>query len=156
MSATDCAALPVQLDLFTALFGALLSRELAGELLDGVSADHIGRMVDEGRLRAVNIARDAAMPRQLRIWRWSLDTQRYPRLLGLIQKHGEPPLASLLPHGREYLWSVEVQRFLVCSAGHIGNLFADGTLTGRRDGSQRLIRIEHTSLLTFLRDREIN
>jgi excisionase family DNA binding protein len=144
-----------QLDFFAALFNPLVSRAVAGELLDGCSEDHVQALIDAGTLHAVNIALRTDTVRTLRVWRWSLDAQRYPRIRAAIGMHGPPPLATLLPHQRERLTTAEVRRFLGCSDQHVVNLHHEGLLAGTRDGAVRLLRIERASLLAFLNARTL-
>jgi len=106
-------------------------------------------------LRGVNIALASKGARTVRVWRWSIEAYLHAATARALARAGEPSLAALLPHAREWWLRSEVERLLVCSDAHVLNLVRAEVLTARRDGKMRCVRIARQSLLRFLHARQL-
>lgn len=150
---------PVQLDFLLAFFGPLLKLPDAAELL-ACSQDHVANMVDDGSLRAVNIAAGDRTRREIRIYRYTVDFWTYRRAghPAAARKPSAVDPAHILPHARPHLLKREVAKVLDCTEAHVANLAAAGHLAGpslNLGSLARLPRYEADSLLRFVSIREI-
>jgi hypothetical protein len=136
-----------QLDFLLALFRPLLTKSEAAFLLDECSEDHVLNLIDEGQLRAVNIASNIETRREVRIYRYSVEHRIMAPTLPL---HRVPP-GTIIPHFRPTILRRELAEWLGCTEQHISNL----SLPGPRDGHDTRHRIWRDSVVEFLTNREI-
>jgi hypothetical protein len=137
-----------QLDFLLALFRPLLSVEEAAFILDDASPDHVRDLVEEGRLRAVDIASTEDRSRRcLRVYRYSAEhLVMRPRLkLTLV------PVSTILPHERPTFLRRELSNLLGCTEQHVSNL----SLPGPRHAGDARHRIYREAVIGFLTEREV-
>lgn len=136
-----------QLDFLLALFRPLLSTAEAAFLLDDATPQHVLDLLDEGKLRACNIAHGTDTRRVVRIYRYSIEHRIIsPRLpLHAI------PVDSIIPHHRPTILRRELADWLGCTEQHISNL----ALAGPRDRHDTRHRIHREAIVEFLTAREI-
>lgn len=136
-----------QLDFLFALFRPLLTLGEAAFLLDDASERHVLDLLDEGRVRGVNIATVEDTRRTLRIYRWSVEHIIFCPAAPLTSIDVD----QLLPHHRPTILRRELASWLACTEQHISNLDLDGPRTA--DDTRH--RIHRAAILNFLRNREV-
>lgn len=136
-----------QLDFLLALFRPWITKAEAAFLLDDASEDHVLDLVDEGVLRAVNIARAADTRREVRIYRYTVE---HRILLPRTASHAVP-VDAIIPHHRPTILRRELSDWLGCTEQHVSNL----NLTGPRDQHDTRHRIYREAVVEFLESREI-
>jgi hypothetical protein len=137
-----------QLDFLLALFAPYLRVEQAACLLDDCSPEHVTDLVEEGKLRAIDIASADATKRSLRIYRYSVEHL-------IIRPHSPltaVPVSHVIPHERPTLLRRELARLIQCTEQHISNL----NLPGPRGGHDTRHRIYRDAVVEFLTAREIS
>ena len=116
-------------------------------MLDEASDQHVRDLLDEGKLRGVNIAASAATRREVRVYRYSVEHRiiapKYP--LTLV------PVEQMLPIHRPVILRRELASWLSCSESHITNLDLDGP----RDHNDSRHRIYREAAVNFLTSREL-
>lgn len=154
MTAAMPASQALQLDFWHSFFHELLTLEEAADLLDDIHRRSVTHLAEEGKLRAVNIARKTTTRREVRIYRYSVqwlgESERRQ-----VRMPAHPPVDTLLPHHRENFLLREVAEFLRCDDDHVRNLRRDGFFPGPQF-SERENRIPRAALIRFLQSREIN
>lgn len=136
-----------QLDFLLALFRPWLTKGEAAFLLDDCSEDHVLDLIDEGKLRAVNIAKNEDTRREVRIYRYTVEH----RLLAPRLPIHQVPASAIIPHSRPTILRRELAEWLGCTEQHISNL----NLSGPRDGHDTRHRIFRDAAVNFLEAREI-
>lgn len=137
------------LDLLLAGFNPLLKVADACFLLDDCSPDHVVRLIDCGKLRAVDIRTPQASQRAIRIYRYTVEHLKLRPDLPLCWIDPE----EIFIHSRDTWLRREVQALLSCSDDHVRNLALPGPrYSGGRNGMHR---VNATALAEFLREREI-
>lgn len=136
-----------QLDFLLALFRPLITTAEAAFLLDDSTPQHVLDLLDEGAVRAINIARDTDTRREVRIYRYSVEHRiMAPRLpLHAI------PVDAIIPHHRPTILRRELADWLGCTEQHVSNL----ALQGPRDAHDTRHRIHREAVVQFLTTREI-
>jgi hypothetical protein len=147
MNATADFQRSTQLDFLLALFRPWLTKGEAAFLLDDCSEDHVLDLIDEGKLRAINIAADTETRREIRIYRYSLEHRVMAPRLPMHQV----PAEAIIPHHRPTVLCRELAEWLACTERHIRNLALDGP----RDSHDTRHRIWRESAVQFLTSREI-
>lgn len=142
-------SLPVQLDFYRDLFRPLVTTEQAAWMLDEATPRHIENLLDEGKLRGLNIATQQDTRRTLRIWRYSVECRLMPKLTG-------KPIPELSPehvitHQRATVLRRELAYWLGCSEQHVSNL----ALPGPRDRHDTRHLIDRGAVINFLTTRTI-
>lgn len=136
-----------QLDFLLALFRPWVTKAEAAFILDDCSEDHVLDLIDEGKLRAINIARDLETRREVRIFRYSVEHRVLAPKLPLCSI----PAESIIPHARPTILRRELADWLNCTEQHISNLALDGP----RDNHDTRHRIWREAAVKFLTGREI-
>lgn len=136
-----------QLDFLLALFRPLLTLGEAAFLLDDCSERHVLDLLDEGKLRGINIASSTETRREIRIYRYSVEHRVMVPLLPLTTIEPE----KIFPHHRPTVLRREAALWLGCTEQHISNLDLDGP----RDSADVRHRIHRAALVDFLTKREI-
>lgn len=134
-----------QLDFLLALFRPLLTLAEAAFLLDECSERHALDLLDEGKLRGVNIATSTDTRREIRIYRYSVEHRVMVPLLPLTPVSPE----HIFPHHRPTVLRREAAQWLHCTEQHISNL----ALAGPRIDARHIIH--RAALVEFLTRREI-
>ncbi len=140
---------PAQLSWWHLWFRELLELPEAAVLLDDMGEDRVLVLVEEGRLRGVNIALSTKTRREVRVWRYSIQWLAECRRRQ-CQRPPAPAVDLLIPIHRPQLHFREVAQFLACTERHVRNLALDG-----RQYTERHNRVTRAALLTFLQTREI-
>lgn len=136
-----------QLDFLLALFRPWVTKAEAAFLLDDCSEDHVLNLIDEGALRAINIAKSTDTRREVRIFRYSVEHRVLAPKLPLCAIAAE----SIIPHARPTILRRELADWLNCTEQHISNLNLDGP----RDSHDTRHRIWRESAVQWLTSREI-
>lgn len=136
-----------QLDFLLALFRPLLTPAEVAFVLDDCSERHVLDLIDEGKLRAVNIASDVHTRRTLRIYRYSVEHA----ILAPDRPLTIVPPEHILPHQRPTILRREFASLLGCTEQHVSNLNLDGP---RDRGSDTRHRIYRHAAIDFLTSRE--
>jgi hypothetical protein len=146
-----------QLDFFSTLFLTLLTKEEAACYLDDCSTRHVLDLIDEGKLRGVDIAStwqprtkagELQHHREVRVYRYSAEW---------LVKHPTTTLPRVTFdeivkfHLRETLLRREVAHLLNCTEQHVSNL----ALPGPRHQGDARHRVYRAELISFLTRREI-
>lgn len=140
----------LQADWWSLWFREMLSLEEASILLDDMHTERVMQLVEEGRLRGVNIALKTETRREVRVWRYSVQWLAEVRRRK-CQRPPAPLVDQLIPIQRRNLHCKEVADLLACSERHVRNLRLDGP-----ELSAHHHRVTRAALVQFLRDREIN
>jgi hypothetical protein len=136
-----------QLDFLLALFRPFLTKADAAFLLDDCAEEKILALIDEGKLRAINIATDTDTRRELRIYRYTVEH----RLLSPTTAWGTISPELIIPHHRPTVLCRELADWLSCTERHVRNL----NLSGPRDSHDTRHRIWRESAVEFLTAREL-
>lgn len=136
-----------QLDFLLALFRPWITTSEAAFLFDDCSEKHVLNLIDEGALRAVNIARAADTRREVRIYRYTVEH----RIIAPKHPIHAIPAESIIPHHRPTILRRELSDWLGCTEQHVSNL----NLTGPRDQHDTRHRIYREAVVEFLESREI-
>jgi hypothetical protein len=149
---------PLQFDFMLSLMSPLVNLEHASLLLGGCSDQHVTNLIDEGRLRAVNIAVSLETRRNLCVWRHSLE--RFVRAQAGIWMPKEEPVspAQIFATVRDPVLKSEAAHLLDCSPRHIerlaeARLIMAGSLS--LGSMNRCPRYSRSGLINFLLSREI-
>lgn len=145
---------PTQLDFLWAVFRPLLTTDEAAYLLGDTSDDLVIKLVDNGAVRAVNIAAEDDTRRCLRVYRYSLEH----RLLYPGQPLTMLAPETIFPHNREKFRRDEVAVLLNCTARHVANLNLPGpriSAEACQASIDRTPRHWRAGLIEFLQSREI-
>ena len=143
----------MQLDFLLALFRPLLEPQEAAWLMGECSDDRIRGLIDEGILRAVDIAsRRADQPKQrcLRIYRYTVEHL----LIAPKAPVALVPVEQILLHSRPLFLKSEVARTLACTERHVANLDLPSPPVSQMSLT-RLPRYTREGLIQFLTAREI-
>jgi len=136
-----------QTDFLLALFRPLLTLGETAFLLDECSERHVLNLLDEGKLRGVNIAKSTETRREIRIYRYSVEHRIMVPLLPLTSIEPE----RIFPHSRPTILRREAALWLACTEQHVSQL----ALAGPRDSSDVRHRIYRDALVAFLTSRDI-
>jgi hypothetical protein len=140
---------PLQLTFYSALWRPLITTDEAAWMLDECSERHVLDLLDEGKLRGVNIAASGETRRLLRIWRYSVTHRLMPKLA----KHPLPEVSAeeVITHQRATVLRRELAYWLSCTEQHVSNL----GLPGPRDRSETRHLIHRTAVVDFLTTRTL-
>jgi len=137
----------VQLDFLSGLFSPLMRVEQAAFMLDDCGWDKVAELLDEGKLRGINVAGPGAEKRSLRIYLYSVQQ--------LVMRPKWPlvylPVAQFLPHERPTILRRELARMLTVTEQHVSNL----NLSGPRGDHDTRHRIWREAVIEFLTAREV-
>lgn len=137
-----------QLDFFNAFWRPLLRTDEAAWMLDECSERHVLDLLDEGKLRGVNIAAEPTR-RLVRVWRWSVQHRLMPKIASAPLS--DIGVEQIITHHRPTVLRRELAAWLACSEQHISNL----NLPGPRDRSDTRHIIHRDAVLTFLNSRTL-
>ena len=137
-----------QIDFLLALFRPWITKGEAAFLLDDCSEDHVLDLLDEGKLRAVNIANAEDTRREIRIYRYTVEHRMIAPRLPMHQV----PASAIIPHCRPTILCRELADWLGCTERHVRNL----ALAGPRDAHDTRHRIFRDAAVNFLEAREIS
>lgn len=135
--------------LYADLFRPLVTIEQAAWMLDEASPRHIEHLIDEGKLRGLNIATREDSRRTLRVWRYSIECRLLPNMFG--QPLPEIPAEQVIAHHRPTVMRRELAYWLNCTEQHVSNL----NLKGPRDRSDARHIIFREAALDFLTSRTL-